>query len=297
MEGIINTAITIGKFDGLHIGHKELIKNLKKTAVQHNLKTIVFSFYPHPATVINKTVFKCLCSKEENKALIKKECVDEYIEYPFNELMNIPPDKFINDILKKQLKCSILIVGEGFRFGKNREGDINTFKNICPALGIKVIEIPQLIEGEYAVSSSRIKNLLIDKNFTEAEKLLGKPYFITGIVERGKRVGHDFGFPTANIKIPEDKFAPQSGVYITKTIHNGISYPSVTNIGIKPTVSSEAEVNCETNLFNFNQDIYGEEITVNFYKFIRGETKFTTIDQLKLRINEDVNISKKYWDK
>ena len=281
-----NTVITLGKFDGLHIGHQKLISIVCELSVKHNLEAVVFSFFPLPAAVKSNEPYKGIYSANEKKTLLEMMGVDIYIEYPFGKIMHMPPQMFVEEILYRKLRCKFLAVGEDFRFGKDRAGDVDLLNGICHAFGITVVVMPDEEAGQAMISSSRIRSLISGHSFKEAEILLGRPYFISGIVEQGKKLGRAINFPTANILIPDDKFLPDDGVYITKTIYNGTHYPSVTNIGKNPTFGGGAR-KCESYLFDFDKDIYGENITVNFYEFIRGEKKFESVEALKAQISED----------
>ena len=254
------TVVTIGNFDGIHIGHKKLITITKKYALDENLKSVVITFSPHPLEIVkNKSPFFYIFSEEEN-------------------------------ILIEKLNCKILVVGEDYCFGKNRTGNVNVLKKICEEKGIKVIKISNIVIDGERVSSSIIRECLNNRNIKKANLLLNKPYYIFGKVVEGNKLGRTIGFPTANIIPTQNKLLPPDGVYITKTKYNNRIYDSITNIGKNPTVNN-IDRTIETYIFDFNQNLYNQNIKVCFYDWIRGVKKFNGIGELKGQIAKDINIA------
>lgn len=291
------SAVTLGNFDGLHQGHRELIRITKKCAQQEGLTSIVFTFLPHPMFLFhNKEHSALIMAPEEKRYAMESMEIDTYIEYLFTqELAATPPEEFANDLIFDQLKCRVLVVGEDYKFGAKQKGDYALLKKLGEKRGVKVICVPSVTyEGE-RVSSTRIRNCLIDKNIEKANRLLTVPYFIMGEVFQGKKLGRTIGFPTINIKANDMKLFPPDGVYATKTVYDGKSYFGVTNIGYNPTVNGTYKV-VETNLFDFQKIVYGERVKTYFFKWLRSEKKFPSVDMLKEQMNIDKAGAKEYFE-
>lgn len=290
-----NTVVTIGNFDGIHIGHKKLIATTQKYALENNLKSVVITFNPHPLEIIKNTVpFFYIFSEVEKDTEILKENIDFFIKYPFTkDFSNISPKDFINILITK-LNCKVLVVGEDYCFGKNRAGNVEILQKVGMEKGINIIKIPNIVINEERVSSSNIRKAINNRNITKANLLLGKPYYILGKVVEGNKIGRTIGFPTANIIPPKNKLLLPDGVYITKTKYNNKIYNSITNIGINPTVNNVHRT-IETNIFNFNQNLYDKIIEVYFYDWIRSVRKFNGIDDLKEQIAKDIKVAKSFF--
>jgi len=280
------TAVTIGKFDGLHLGHAKIIKTMKEISDKYNFQPVVFSFCPAPAEYLTGEKTKGIYTGDEKTILLTEMGIEKEIKYPFAEIKNMPPDEFIEEILIKKFNCGAVIIGAGFRFGRDKSGDARTLAEICNRRGLFFNET-EPVEKCGRVSSSRIKGLLATGEIKKANELLGRPYFISGAVERGKRLGREIGFPTANITTPNDKFLPRFGVYKTTVVYEGEKHSCVTNLGLNPTVSGET-IKCETHIPGFGGEIYGELIRVDFHDFIRGESRFDSLEDLKRQIKNDV---------
>lgn len=291
----LETVVTIGNFDGIHIGHKKLITTTKKYAIEEVLKSVVITFSPHPLEIIkNTSPFFYIFSEEEKDIEMKKENIDYFIKYPFTkEFSNIEPQDFV-DMLIENLNCKILIVGEDYCFGKNRAGNVDILKKIGEEKGIKVIKISNIIIDGERVSSSIIRDCLLNRNIKKANLLLNKPYYVFGKVVEGNRLGRTIGFPTANIIPPRNKLLPPDGVYITKTRYGNKVYDSITNIGKNPTVNN-VDRTIETYIFDFNENIYNKDIEVDFYDWVRSVKKFSGIDELKGQIAKDINVANNFF--
>lgn len=291
------TAVTIGNFDGLHQGHRALIKLTKQFAREENLKCVVFTFSPHPMFVFKKkSNFALIMAPSEKKYTMEQMGIDVYIEYPFTEeFANMEPEEFANKLIFEKLNCKVLVVGENYKFGKKQSGDYELLKRLGEQRGIKVIYVPSVLyEGE-RVSSSNIRKYLTDKNLETANRLLKVPYFILGEVAQGKKLGRTIGFPTINIAAHSLKLFPPNGVYATITYYDGQFYYGVTNIGCNPTVNGTFKV-VETFLFDFHQAVYGETIKTYFFKWLRSEQKFPSVEDLRNQMTVDTNSAKKYFD-
>ncbi len=289
------TIVTIGNFDGIHIGHKKLITTTKKYALEKGLKSVVITFSPHPLEIIKNNIpFLYIFSEEEKNREMEKENIDFFIKYPFTkDFANISPKDFVNILIEK-LNCKILVVGEDYCFGKNRTGNVEILKNICKEKGIEVIKIYNIVIDGERVSSSIIRECLNNRNIKKANLLLNKPYYILGKVVEGNKLGRTIGFPTANIIPSKNKLLPPDGVYITKTKYNNNIYDSITNIGTNPTVNNTHRT-IETYIFDFNQNLYNKDIEVYFYDWIRSVKKFKGIDELKGQIAKDINIANNFF--
>ena len=283
---INKTAVTIGKFDGLHLGHAKIIKTMKEISDKYNLQPVVFSFCPAPAEYLTGEKAKSIYTGDEKTLLLTEMGVEKEIKYPFAEIKNMPPDEFIEEILIKKINCGAIIIGAGFKFGRDKSGDADALAVICEKHGLIFNEIEPVERGG-RVSSSRIKELLASGEINKANALLGRPYSISGAVRRGKQLGREIGFPTANIAAPDEKFLPRLGVYKTTVIYKDEAFVGVTNLGVNPTVSGDA-IMCETHIPGFGGDIYGERIRVDFREFIRGESRFGSVEDLRRQIERDV---------
>jgi len=294
-----NTAVTIGNFDGLHRGHQELIHRLKKHAESMGLLSLVFSFAPHPVSVFSGKPFYTILSKEEKIKLLNELKVDIFLEYPFDkEFARIEPDDFMGMLIER-LKCRALIIGEDYHFGKNRAGTPVYMKETGEKRGLKVDIVSHIYddlgEGSERISSTRIRDCISQGMVKEAGFMLGRPYFVMGQVSSGKRLGRTIGFPTVNLIPPPFKLMPLSGVYFTKILYNGQLMPGITNVGSNPTVGG-AHCTVESYIFDFNSEIYGEEIVVYFYEKIRDEIKFSSVEELKKQITNDIQSAGKFID-
>lgn len=291
------SAVTIGNFDGLHLGHRKLIEIVKNHALAQGLSSAVFSFSPHPLTVLHGGPdIQMIVSPEEKVHLLEQIGVDYFIEYPFTkEFADITAEEFINKILMEQLNCKLLVVGEGYKFGRNQLGDAGTAKETGERYGLEVIIVPHLEDNGIKISSTVIRELIAKKQFFLAEKYLSRPYFIGGKVAEGKKVGRTIGFPTINLIPFENKLLPPDGVYLTKTICKNAVYNSITNIGNNPTVGGKLKT-VESYLFGYEGSLYGEIVWVEFFEWLRGVIKFDNIEGLRVQINNDVKAAEKYFE-
>ncbi len=290
------TAVTLGNFDGLHLGHRALIKLTKQFAQEEELKSVVFTFSPHPMLVFGKKDnFALIMAPSEKKFTMERMGIDIYIEYPFDqEFAAMSAEDFAIKLIFEKLQCRVLIVGENYHFGANRSGDYAMLQRLGEARGVKVIAVPSVLFEEERVSSSRIRKCLLQKDLDEANSMLTEPYFILGTVSEGKKLGRTIGFPTVNIIAHPLKLFPPNGVYATKTLYKGKFYYGVTNIGINPTVNGTQKI-VETYLLDFNENVYGEELQTFFYKFLRSERKFPSVEELRQQIQTNAEQAKEYF--
>jgi riboflavin kinase/FMN adenylyltransferase len=283
------TIVTIGTFDGIHIGHQKILKNLIRTANNEGKKSVLLTFFPHPRMVLQKeNKILLLNTIKEKSGLLEKMGLDYLIIHPFSrEFSRLTALDFVRDILVNKLNTSRLIIGYDHHFGKNREGNIHQLKEYSLLYDFKVEEIPAQDIDDVSVSSTKIRTALKDGNLKTANNYLGYHYMLNGTVVSGKKLGGTIGFPTANIEIKEPyKLIPKTGVYIIRTYINTILYTGMMNIGFNPTVLGKHQT-IEAHLFDFNEDLYGKEIMIEFIYFLREEHKFKSIEELVIQLNID----------
>ena len=283
------TIVTIGTFDGIHIGHQKILKDLIKTAKKEGKKSVLLTFFPHPRMVLQKdNKILLLNTIKEKSSLLEKMGLDYLIIHPFSrEFSRLTALDFVRDVLVNKLNTSRLIIGYDHHFGKNREGNIHQLKEYSLLYDFKVEEIPAQDIDDVSVSSTKIRTALKDGNLKTANNYLGYHYMLNGTVVSGKKLGGTIGFPTANLEIKEPyKLIPKTGVYIIKTHINTVLYTGIMNIGFNPTVLGKHQT-IEAHLFDFNEDLYGKEIMIEFIYFLREEHKFESVKELVVQLNID----------
>jgi riboflavin kinase / FMN adenylyltransferase len=283
------TILTIGVFDGVHLGHKFLISKLVNLAHKQNLLSGVVTFRQHPRELLSpKTKLLYLCSVAEREELLKNEGVDMVVTLSFNrELANLTARDFVG-MLQKYLKMRGLVIGPDFALGKNREGNTDTLRSLGEDMGFSVtIVTPKKINDEVA-SSTAIRQALADGDMVKVTRLLGHPFSVQGIVTRGKHIGTDIGFPTVNLSVNAKMAIPPDGVYATRAYIGGQEFQSMTNIGKRPTFGDNNERTIESYILNYNRDIYGKEVKIDIIQRLREEKRFESIEELKKQIAEDV---------
>jgi len=289
-QEINNAVVTIGLFDGVHLGHVKILDRLKKIAQNEQGETLAITFNPHPRLVLNKenAQIKLLNSLPEKIKLLEKNGLNHLLIIPFTEkFAELSPDEFIGRILIEKIHPSHVVVGYNHTFGKNAGGDFIDLRNFAIEKKFKVEEVAAQKLGKTSISSSKIRLLLEKGEIEEANAMLGYPYFISGKVVRGKQLGKRLGFPTANIE-PEDKnkLIPAKGVYACHVERQGKIYKGMANIGNRPTVNGSS-LTIEANIFDFDDDIYNETINIHLIARIRDEKKFDNLDLLKKQLSED----------
>jgi riboflavin kinase / FMN adenylyltransferase len=283
------TVVTIGTFDGVHRGHRKVIAQLLENARKINGESVILTFFPHPRMVLFPNTEQLLLSTEEEKIkLIGELGVDHLVIHPFTrEFSMLSSNQFIQTILVNALQTKRLVIGYDHHFGKDREGSFENLKISGPAYGFEVEEIPAQETDHIKVSSTRIRNALTAGEVDVANNLLGYRYKLTGTVVKGQQLGRKLGYPTANIVSNENfKLIPANGVYAVFVSSAGKRYGGMMNIGVRPTVDGTHRTS-EVNIFDFNADIYGEQLEVEFVKWVRGEQKFNGLDQLKEQLAAD----------
>lgn len=282
---IKNTAITLGKFNAIHLGHQSLIQSICHEKEKMGCETVLFSF-----DTSNVNGQKLITTKEERIALCNNFGIDHMIFYPVNkETMSIEPENFIEDILVKGLDVKVVVTGQDFCFGRNRRGNIKMLERYGEKYGFKLIVAESVMVEDIKVSSSVIKEYLSEGLVEKANELLGYKYFIMGRVSEGKHNGRLIDTRTINITPKNEKILPKNGVYKSKTYIDNEVYKSITNIGTNPTVKNDSQILVETHIFDFNQYIYNKDVKVEFEKFIREEKKFANLQELKSQILLDIS--------
>lgn len=284
-----NTILTIGTFDGVHLGHQKVLERLTNSAKENNLESTVLTFFPHPRTILNPNKpLKLINSVKERTELLNRSKVDNLIIHPFDKnFSELDPEKYVVEILVKKLKAKIILIGYDHKFGKNRTADITDLKIYGKKYGFKVIEIKAEEISNIAISSTKIRKAISEGNISTAKKYLGYDFSLSGKIVHGKSIGRTLGFPTANIEVKEEyKLLPKNGVYLIQSVINHNKYFGMMNIGIKPTIK-ESSKTIEVNFFDFEGDLYHKNINVNIKKFIRDEIKFDSLELLKSQILKD----------
>ncbi|HKL80233.1 MAG TPA: bifunctional riboflavin kinase/FAD synthetase [Mobilitalea sp.] len=292
---IYNSAVTLGKFDGLHLGHQYLMEQVISFREQ-GYTAVMFSFLYHPFNLLSNRELELIYTEEEKYYKLNNSGMDVLVSYPFTEdTKNIEPEAFIKEILVDKLGAKIIVVGKDFHFGHNRKGDIHLLKSLETVYGYKVIACDKKRYRDIIVSSSVIRKELKAGNMEIVNAMLGQPYSILGVVQHGRKIGRTLGMPTTNLIAPANKLLPPCGVYASKTIIDGINYIGVTNIGYKPTISGHEKKGIETFLFDFDRDLYGKAIEVELFHYQRRELKLNSLEELKLIMQEDIVTAKKFF--
>ncbi len=289
--------VTIGNFDGIHIGHQRILERGRQVAAEMGVPLVVISFKPHPGKILNpQHAPEIIKTDRQKRELLRQQGVDYYFVIRFSpEFSRMEPEKFLNTLLVETMGAKYVLVGAGFAFGRKRSGNVELISRFGRKHGIEVEPVPHvMLEGE-VVSSSRIRSFLKNGKIRKANRFLGRYYYMEGIVIHGEQLGRKLGFPTANI-ISENELTPLLGVYASVTGVEGKQYDSITNIGLKPTFGGK-KVIVETHLFDFDMDIYGEEIFVAFVEFIRPEMKFDSVQNLIQAIGHDCALAREILGK
>jgi riboflavin kinase / FMN adenylyltransferase len=284
-----NACVTIGNFDGVHLGHKRLFDVVEQRAYHSRGTSIAVTFNPHPLQVLRPGGIKLISTCEQKIELIAMSGIDVLIIIPFDKRFAATPAvQFVDEILMQRIGVKQLFVGYDYAFGKGRTGDISFLRGQGEEKGFSVTVIEAYYEDDILVSSTKVRELIAAGRMRETNKLLGRPYQIRGEVQRGKqRGGKEIGFPTANLHIDEEDLIPKCGVYVCQVICDGKCYGGVINVGYNPTFN-ENKLIAETHIFDFNRDIYGKPIKVNLLQFLRDERRFLDIQELAAQIARDV---------
>ncbi|XCN74060.1 MAG: bifunctional riboflavin kinase/FAD synthetase [Candidatus Electrothrix aestuarii] len=285
--------VTIGNFDGVHLGHQLLFHEVAIRAKRSGGTSVAITFDPHPLKVLRPDGIRLISSTRQKIELIRMAGIDALLILPFDQkFAETTASDFVNTVLCNTIRVHELVVGYDYAFGKGREGNIDFLRSQGEKKGFPVTIVEAHYEEDMLVSSTKIRELVMEGRMDDVRNLLGRCYHIHGEVQRGKqRGGSEIGFPTANLKLSEEDLCPKKGVYVTQVIYDDKMYGSVTNIGYNPTFA-ENELVAETHIFDFNKDIYGHPIHLNVLRYLRGEVKFNSIQELSAQIKQDVAIAK-----
>lgn len=286
----IRTVVTSGTFDGVHLGHEKILKQVVDKAAEAGHQSVVLTYWPHPRFVLqpDDDSLKLLSTFEEKARLLENCGIDYLVRIPFTkEFSQMEPDQFVKKVLVEHLNISCMVIGYDHHFGKDRKGNFEYLKDKCTEFGFEVEEISRHDIDDVGVSSTKIRNALQSGDVRMASSLLGTSYSLKGLVVHGDKKGTGLGFPTANLWVPERyKLIPAMGSYATEILWNNETYASMTNIGHRPTVDG-TKLRIETNIFNFEHRLYGEELTVYFIERLRNERKFRDVNELKDQLEID----------
>lgn len=287
------TAITIGTFDGVHIGHREILERMMDAAEDQELRSTVLTFFPHPRMVLQKDAdIKLLNTIDEKSRILDNMGLDQLIIHPFTkEFSRLTATDFVRDILVNKLKTKKIFIGYDHRFGRNRNADITDLKAFGSTLNFEVEEIPAQEVKAVSVSSTKIRKALEEGDIATANQYLGYPYMLTGNVVRGQGLGRQIGYPTANIEIPEAyKLIPKNGVYMVYSVMGGRRVYGMMNIGENPTVPGKG-FSIEVHFFDYDKDLYDDEVQVDILHRIRDEIKYDSMEALTTQLHKDKEIS------
>lgn len=280
------TAVALGFFDGVHIGHMSLINRIKELEAE-GLKSCVYTFDKHPSEIFGRGV-ALICSFEEKIRLLEAAGVNTvYVQKTDEPFLSLSPEEFVKTVLIEKLSAAHVVAGENFTFGKNKSGNADMLKKLCAENGIKCTIMPCKMVGETVVSSTEIRKMIAEGNIRKANKFLGRKYGYSGTVKPGTHIGVKLGFPTANIVPGERNVMPPNGVYASQAVIDGKTYKAITNIGIAPTFDKTKKL-IETNILDFDSDIYDKEICIYLTNMIRTEKKFASADELSGQIEKDI---------
>src|SRR4051812_30416718 len=290
------TVLTLGVFDGLHLGHQRIMETVVERARDVRAVPTAITFDPHPRAVLHpESAPPMLQTLDQRLANFEVLGIEQAIVIRFNkEFASCSAEDFLADIIRDRLHAKEVYLGRGFAFGKNRGGNIDLLRKMSSELGFYADEVPEVQLRGQRISSSAIRKLLAEGRTNLARRMLGRPYGVEGVIIRGNRRGHTIGFPTANLK-PRNRVVPKFGVYATSTLIDGVWRKSITNIGVRPTFEDTTEPSIESYIFDFDGDLYGDVLRVRFLHRIRDERKFAGIDELKAQIEKDTARARNYF--
>lgn len=292
-RSIKNAVVTIGTFDGVHLGHQAIFKEMRRLAQEIGGETVVVTFHPHPRQVlsIGTEKLRFICSQEEKMNKFEEFGIDDVVVIPFTkEFASTPSEDFIKNYIIDNIHPSVIVVGYDHHFGKNRMGDYEMLSQLGIQHGFRTVQVEAQDVNEVAVSSTKIRNFLWTGNVKAANQLLGYPYSVKGEVVKGNEIGRTIGFPTANLDIPNEFMMIQNpGVYACQTMIDGVVYNAMANTGTRPTIGDRADGDfiIEVNIFDWEGDLYGKTLKVWFFDRIRDEEKFEGLEALRVQLEKD----------
>ncbi len=287
-----NTSLTVGTFDGVHCGHRGLFDRMSRVANEHNERTVVVTFDPHPQIVLNKPErepLKLLTTIEERCELFERSLIDVAIVIPFStEFASVTAEEFIRTVIVQNIGVQHFFIGHDHSFGKDRGGNEELLQRLAPECGYQVVPVPPLICDGVVVSSTKVRAALKEGRLDDANSMLGRPYSVRGTVVRGDGRGRGLGIPTANIELDnEHKLLPCNGIYVASAEIHGERMIGMASVGVRPMFTSDVHPTLEVNFLDFDADIYGEYLSISFHKRLRNEEKYETVDELLAQINID----------
>lgn len=289
------SAVTFGKFDGLHLGHQKLIEKVLELKKEQNTVGIVCAFDMRPLWKSKQLHMERLMTGKERYHHLNSQ-MDYLVECPFTEkFRNVTAQDFIRDVICGVFHASYVVVGTDFHFGRNQGGDIHMLEEYSKEYGYELVVVEKERYYGNVISSTYIRDVLKEGNVRLTNYLLGYPFEVNGRVERGRQLGRTLGFPTMNVAWPEYKLVPPRGVYVSEITIDGIKYPGISNVGVKPTVSNEGRVVLESFLFGYGSDAYGRKIKAEFLELRRPERKFGSIEEMKSCVDKDIAYGKRYF--
>lgn len=288
--------VTIGNFDGVHLGHREFLSHIKKDSIQDHAKFVVVTFVPHPLQILKAQSGFMLNTYSERRELLSECGVDYLLEINFTrDFSTLSPEQFLDRCIFSFDGISKIFLGHDFAFGANKSGDFHVAKTFCDKKKTELILQQEFKVKNTSVSSTEVRNAIQVGNIPKATELLGRDYFLSGRVIKGEGRGKKIGFPTANLGYDKELIIPAKGVYVTQVKIKDMTYNSVTNIGVNPTFNTGYNIHVESHLLDFTHDIYGEEIRVSFIKKLRDEKKFPSVNDLVSQIEMDVTQTREYF--
>lgn len=286
-----NAVITIGSFDGVHLGHQKILQQINTLAKEINGETVLITFYPHPRFIVSNdnAQLKLLSTLAEKADLLDKYGVDNLVVVPFSKSFAAQqPEAYIRDFLVNRFHPAVIAIGYDHKFGQNRKGDFNYLQQYADELGYRLVEISKREVADVAVSSTKVRNAVLKGDVAKAANLLGHPYSIEGKVIYGQQIGTKIGFPTANIEVAEQsKLIPPHGIYAVKVFINNRTYKGMLYIGNRPTIDKDLNQSIEVNIFDFDDDIYGCQIKTEFIDFVRPDKTMDSLEMLRNYLQKD----------
>ncbi|EQC43562.1 bifunctional riboflavin kinase/FAD synthetase [Bacteriovorax sp. Seq25_V] len=289
--------LTIGNFDGVHRGHQRVLSEIKKYCANNDLKLCVMTFVPHPVQILSPRKNYLINTYKERCELLENIKVDFLVEVDFNrDISTMSPSDFMDKFILSSKKIKKFYVGHDFAFGANKSGDYKFIDTYSKSHGLEIELLPRFDVEKCNVSSSRVRESILEGNVEYANELLGRDFFLSGRVVKGAGRGKTIGIPTANLQFDDVRITPKVGVYISTVNIGKQTWNSITNIGINPTFDQGEAINIETHIFDFDNDIYGDVLKVNFKKRIRDEKKFNSVNELISQIRSDIAEAKEYLE-
>ena len=290
------TSVTLGKFDGVHLGHRMLIENVL-AAKANGCTPTVFTFDQFPSRFLRQEPVTSIFTEEEKEQVLEMLGMERYVLFPFQEkTASMEPEEFVEEILVKNMKVAELYVGADFRFGKGRRGNAALLESLAEKHGFIFRAVDKRMYQGAEVSSSRIRDCITNGEMEDAAAMLGMPYQINGEIVHGRSLGHTIGVPTINQEVPEGKILPRLGVYCAKVTVGDNVFFGIANVGSKPTVQEEIIYGVETHLFECNEDLYGKQAKTELLHFVRPEQKFASVEELRQQLEADKEAGRQYFD-